>query len=141
MQHTVYFLVEPNAEALREFPIHVDTGMTEILLEPLLTSRTFGDRSPWRVEEVELAVKLIYVARMREYTPISEDSVAKRVLGSDEVSIQLFDRWWSVRRLYMEEGRSEEMEDYLVSAVHKVKPTGNPTVDTWLTGLFDARDA
>ena len=135
MLHTVFFLIEPNEEALREFPIRAGSEFAEVLLDPLLTSRDYADRSRWREDETELAVKLLYVARLREYTPLAEDEAAKQVLGSEHVSAEIFDRWWSIRRLFLEEGRSEEMQDYLVAVTKKVRPTGNSVVDEWVRGL------
>jgi hypothetical protein len=90
----------------------------------------FADRSPWREPELTLAVKLLYLARLREYDPLSSDAEAERVLGSAVVSAEVFDRWWSIRRIEFD--TPEEMHDFLSRVVQKVPSTGNVTVDEWL---------
>ena len=75
--------------------------------------------------------KLMFVARLREYTPLSDDADAMRVLGSAQVSATLFDQWWSIRRLYMEESQ-DELEGYLAAVRDKIALTGNDVVDRYL---------
>ena len=133
MRHTVYLLVEPTANAMREFPLS-DGQDADLLLERQLMSREYGDRSPWRKEEVSLVVKLVYLARMREYDPFSNDLDAKRIFGSDAISIQVFDRWWTLREVDFE-CPSEQMSDYLAAVAMKIQPTGNTVVDEWLNQL------
>ncbi|WP_374604964.1 hypothetical protein [Niveibacterium sp.] len=141
MLHTVFFLIEPNKEALREFPVRAGGEFAQVLLDPLLTSRDYADRSNWREDEAELAVKLLYVARLREYAPLTDDKAARQLLGSEHVSTEIFDRWWSIRRLSLEEGKSEEMHDYLGAVTEKVKPTGNSVVDEWVRRLSNEHAA
>ena len=102
-------------------------------LNHLIVSRDFGDRSPWRELELTLAVKLLYLARLREYEPLSLDAEAERVLGSAAVSEATFDRWWAIRRIEFD--ASEEMQEYLSQVVEKVPASGNVTVDEWIEGL------
>lgn len=139
MRHTAYFLIEPKSEALEVFPA-VAEDLADLLLEPLMVSRCFAGRSVWRTQELELVVKLLFVARMREYSPLSRDEDAIRVLGSSDVSTALFDRWWSIRRLNVDE-TSEEMESYLAALYHRVVPTGNEVVDDFLSSFSRSEDA
>jgi hypothetical protein len=133
----VHFLIEPNESARRELPAILDRGDAELLLEPWLTSRRYADQSSWREDDAELAVKLIFVARMREYTPLESDAEADRILGSSRISSEVFDRWWNIRRLHEWEGSSEQLEDYLRQMIAKTQPTGNPVVDEWLRRIKD----
>lgn len=137
MRHTTFFLIEPKVLALREFPIRAGADSITLLLDALLTSRNHVDRSKWRESDIELAVKLLYVARLREYTPFADDEAAKKIFGSDRISVDVFDQWWSIRRLALDEGPSEDMEDYLVALNDKFQPIGNELVDDWVRGLSD----
>ncbi len=137
MRHTAYFVIEPRSEALRSFPEVLSQEFTEVLSERVLVSREYADRSSWRQAELQQAVKLLFVARVREYEPLSSDAIAEQVLGSAAVSVEVFDRWWSIRLLSFE-GRTEEMHEYLVAVAGKVEPTGNEIVDAWVKGLANA---
>lgn len=135
MRHELYFLIEPTEEARREIPMRADPVLSMILLDYLLTSRAHYDSYLWGEKECELAVKLLHLARMREYDGVSDSESAIRILGSDRISADVFDKWWTIRCLWMEEGPSEEMHDYLVALVDSVDPTGNDAVDEWVHEL------
>jgi hypothetical protein len=130
MRHTAYFLVEPTSDAQPQF-VNALGGFASVLLETVLLSREFTDRSSWREAELTLAVKLLYLARLREYQPLSSDADAERALGSAAISAEVFDRWWSIRRIEFE-GASEQMQGFLVRVMRNVPATGNATVDEWL---------
>jgi hypothetical protein len=136
VEHTDFFLIEPNDAARSKFPVALGENSV-LLLEPALTSRSSPDRSPWRRPELELAVKLIFVAQMREYEFLSSDTSAQLILGSVGVSVDVFDRWWTIRRLEFE-ARSEELEDFLVAIADQVEATGNAVVDDWVKSLVAA---
>ena len=130
VRHTVFFLIEPKQDAIRTFPLLIP-DLCDVLLKPILTSRNYADRSPWRPDDVELVVKLLYLARSREYTTLTADQDAERILGSSRVSVSVFDRWWSIRRVEMEES-SEELEGYPPPVAKRIEPTGNKLVDEFL---------
>jgi hypothetical protein len=76
-------------------------------------------------------VKLLYLARIREYDFLSSADDARRILGSDAITIEVFDRWWTLREMPWEEP-SEHWEPYLAAVSAHVQPTGNPAVDDML---------
>lgn len=135
MQHTVYFLIEPNDRAKHEFPVRAETSIADILLGSILTSRNCADHSGWRVTDSQLAVKLLYLARLREYVPLVEDECALKILGSASIAENVFDRWWSIRLFGMEEGPSEQMHGYLAACVDKAEPTGSQLLNEWIASL------
>jgi hypothetical protein len=135
MRHELYFLVEPTEAARREFPLRADPDLAMILLDYLLTSSAHYDSYLWGEKECELTVKLLHLARMREYDGVSDSDSAIRILGSDRISVEVFDKWWTIRRLGMEEGPSEDMHDFLIALVDSVDPTGNDAVDEWVHKL------
>jgi hypothetical protein len=131
MRHISYFYIEPTAEAQSIFPELAGAQGAELLLESKLTSRYWADRSPWGFDSVAKAVKLLHVAAMREYDFLSRADDAQKVLGSDAISIQVFDRWWTLRELDFDEP-SEHWECYLEARSEHVAPTGDPLVDQWV---------
>jgi hypothetical protein len=135
MHHTAYYLIEPNVDAFRQFSARIDSEYSGLVLEPWLTSRQYADLSAWHMVDLELAVKLLYLARLREYEFLSEDAKAIHALGSAAISEAVFDRWWTVRRLHLNEGSSEQMEAILGKMLEKVPATGNELVDEWLQTL------
>ncbi len=135
MEHTVYYLIEPNVDAFRQFSARIDSEYSGLVLEPWLTSRQYADLSAWHMADIEVAIKLLYLARLREYEFLNTDAQAIHALGSDAISEAVFDRWWIVRRLYLNEGASEQMEAFLGQMIEKVPATGNALVDEWLQTL------
>ena len=140
MKHTTYFQIEPSVAALARFPSVLTAEEADILLEPLLTSRSWADRSAWRQDAVAMAVKLLYLARVREYEFPSSPGDARRVLGSDAITIQVFDRWWTLREMPWEEP-SEHWEGYLASVSEHVEATGNVAIDEMLQTILKRQAA
>lgn len=134
MKHTTYFQIDASAEALKWFPSVLSADEAEILLEPVLTSRSWSDRSAWRQKSVVVAVKLLYLARIREYVFLAAPADARYILGSDAISIEVFDRWWSLREMPWEEP-SENWEVHLAVVAEQVGPTGDHAVDDMLRAL------
>lgn len=133
MQHIAYFLIEPKPSALREFPGRAGGDLSEFLLEPYLTTRCFADRSAWRQSEVALAVKLLHLVQLREYDRLRTDEAARALLGSARISADLFDQWWTLRRLSYK-GPSENGQELLALRLDKIDPTGNELMDCWIRG-------
>jgi hypothetical protein len=135
MKHTSFFQIEPTSAARLTFPTVVEAGYAELLLESVLTSRSWVDRSSWRPEAVAAAVKLLYLARVREYVFLSSISDARKVLGSESISIQVFDRWWTLRQIPFDEP-SEHWERYLAPVAGHVEATGNGLIDDLVQSLL-----
>src|SRR5215469_7347173 len=138
MRHINYYLIEPRPEAITRFRDCGDPELAGLLLEPLLISNTESDRSGWRPEDHALRVKLLYLARIREYVPFVSDEDARQWFGCDRVSGAVFDQWWTIRMLEFE-GSDSELSDYLKSMKEKILPTGNSLVDEWVLWATNAR--
>jgi len=108
-----------------------DQDFAEILLEPILIRNTEDDRSAWRPEDHILLVKLLYLARIREYSPCASDDAAHKWFGSDRVSGEIFDRWWTIRAPELE-GSDEDLAYFLKPMKEKILSTGNSLVDDWV---------
>jgi len=131
MLHTRYYLIESRELLKNQLQSGFDKGMSEILTEPLLILNEEADRSSWGKDENILKVKLLYLARMREYEFISSDEDAIKVLGSDNISGPLFDKWWTIREIEVE-GNTEELIMFLKPLKNRVKETGNKIIDSWI---------
>jgi len=138
VKHTTYFQIEPSAVALATFPSVLATEEADVLLQPALTSRSWADRSAWRQDAVATAVKLLYLARVREYEFLSSSSDARRVLGSDSITVQVFDHWWTLREMPWDEP-SEHWEDYLAAVSENVEATGDAAVDNMLRVISERK--
>jgi hypothetical protein len=122
----------PRASAIWSRPI-----FAELLLEPV----TYGcqESGPTGSPERLLAIKLLFLASLRDYDDLAGDSGFTRLLGSPHISEHLFERWWTVRRFEVD----EELEDGTIAT--KLRPyldhvdrTGNPRVDSWRDELRGA---
>jgi hypothetical protein len=132
MLHTWYYLIEPRPELAARLRERCDADFAEALLEPELFSNDEADRSSWRNADHVLLIKLLYLARIREYTPLASNADASRILDSDRISIDVFDQWWTIRRLTFE-GSAHALRDYLRPPISgNIVRTGNALVDSWL---------
>jgi hypothetical protein len=131
MLHTHYYFIEPRPEAATRFRDRDHQDFADILLEPVLISDAAADRSGWRHEDHVLRVKLLYLARIREWPPCASDEDARKWFGGDRVSGEVFDRWWTIRCLDFE-GSDSELAEFLGPVKEKILPTGNSLVDEWV---------
>lgn len=88
----------------------------------------------WGPTEHHLKMKLLWLARFREYEPFASEATAQRILGATELSEAAFDAGWSIREITFS-GESKEFIDELKSLLHLTEPTGNDIVDAWLDTL------
>ncbi len=88
----------------------------------------------WGSTEYHLKMKLLWLARFREYEPFASNEAAHRILGTAELSEAAFDAGWTIRQITFS-GESKEFIDELKSLLHLTEPTGNDIVDAWLDTL------
>ncbi|UXC20509.1 hypothetical protein [Comamonas squillarum] len=133
MRQIYYFNIEATNAALDAFPKLLDKGDAELLLEPVLTSRYGGGVGfpLCRSKYLTTLVKLLYLARLREYIFLTASEDAVRILGSDAISTKVFDRWWTLSEMQWDEP-SEHWESYLRAFTEKIQLTGDPEVDELL---------
>ncbi len=131
MRYIRHYLIEPRPEAAARFRDCGNPDFADILLEPVLISNTEGGKSAWQGEDHALRVKLLYLARIREYPPCASEEDARKWLGSDRVSGAVFDQWWTIRTPVLE-GSDTELAEYLKPMKDKILPTGNSLVDEWV---------
>lgn len=136
MTYHAFYLIDPRPELIDHLRKQTDADLACILTEPVLIRNREADRSDWTAEEHTLAVKLLFLARLRGYLPLRSDEDARRLLGSDRIDVELFDRWWLIQRLVLEED-TDQMVTFLRPVLDKVVATGNDAVDHWLNSMHD----
>ncbi len=136
MTYDAFYLIECRPKLADHLRGRTDDGFAEMLTEPVLIRNREGDRTAWTPEDHATAIKILFLARLREYTPLVSDEDAARILSSSRISVSLFDRWWVVRRFLVEDDR-DGLLTFLRPVLGNVEATGNPLVDNWLTWARD----
>lgn len=136
MQFEALYLIKPRPTLRDQLRGRVEDDFAELLLEPVLLSNKEGGCSAWGDEDHALTIKLMHLAQVREYTPVANDEDFDRVFGSPCLSVGLFDRWWTIRRL-MRDDDTESMRPLLRQFLPIVHRTGNKLVDQWLDWVRD----
>jgi hypothetical protein len=127
-----FYLIEPRPELANHLLGQVDPDFAEVLLEPRLYRRQEGGNSAWLHADRLAQAKLVFLASLREYDLVVDDAGFAAVFGSAVVSVELFDRWFTVRRLEVEQ-ELELLEARLREPGLRVEPSGRPLVDLWLS--------
>ena len=70
--HEALYLVEPLPALAEHLRARVNPDLAEILLEPRLFRRKEGGNSDWLHADREAAVKLLFLASLREYDSAPE---------------------------------------------------------------------
>jgi hypothetical protein len=134
VRYTAYYLIEPKPVLVDRLRAEVDDVFADAMLEPELLANEQGGRSLWGPIEYHLKMKLLWLARFREYEPFASDDVVRRILGTAELSEAAFDAGWTIREITFS-GESREFIDDLKPLLHLTEPTGNDIVDAWLDTL------
>jgi hypothetical protein len=135
-RHDAFYLIEPRPELVVYLRGRVEPDFAELLLEPRLLRRLEVSGS-WLHADRVAQTKLLFLASLREYTPIAADADFETVFGSPVLSVGLFDRWFVARRM-MVDCELEQLEVGLREPRLRVEPTGRAWVDSWLSALRGA---
>ena len=137
MQFEAFYLIDPRPDLPARLAGRVDPDLAELLTEPVVLSHTEGGcHSLWQPEDHALRVKLVFLASLRQYDTLETDASVEAVFGSSRISAALFDRWWTIRRLEIDDD-TERLEPLLVKHLDRVQRTGNEVVDRWLDRTRD----
>jgi hypothetical protein len=131
MRYTAYYLIEHRPELRERLASLKELDLEDLLLEAELLSNEEGGKTIFLDNEHTLTIKLLFLARVKEYEPLSSDAMFERVFGSPRLSTDLFDRWWTIRRLEVTED-AESLYPMLRQFFHLVDQTDNNLVNEWL---------
>jgi hypothetical protein len=132
-----FYVIEPRPEFRQHLWGRTEPDFADILLESVLIRHREGGRTTWRLANYEAKIKLLYLARLREYTPLAADEDAERLLGSARVSVPVFDRWWSIRQMEVEDD-AEELVGFLRLMRARVDLPDDELVVDWLKGVWES---
>lgn len=128
------YVIEARPELATHLASFEERDFVELLLAPVVLTRTEGATSGWRAVDHSMYVTLLFLAGLREYVPLREDADFARWFGSTEMTLSLFHQWWSLRRLEAETVADEALP-LLKQHIGSVPDTGNPLVDARLEQL------
>jgi hypothetical protein len=134
MKYEAFYLIEPRPALAEHLRGRVEPDFADVLLEAQLYRRTEYDRSMWFEPQRLAQAKLLFLASLREYDPIDDDAGFSAVFGSAAISVELFDRWFLIRRLGVDDDL-DSLEGRLRAVIDRVVPPGIPLVDEWLLEL------
>ncbi len=135
-----HYLIEPRPEFAEWLQDRTDSDFAQILLETVLIHNEEGGLTTWGNESQATKIKLLYLARMREYTPLTSTEDAMRILGSDRVSTTVFDKWWMIRRVDDKED-AQDLVQFMQPVCNKIDPPTDELVKAWLHQILQAQKA
>jgi hypothetical protein len=136
VRYYAQYLIEPRTELASWLLGRVDSDLADILLEPVVLMNPEGGRSVWNSADHALTVKIVYLASLCQYTPLESDAGFESAFGSSRISLELFDRWWTLRLLPGSD-RTETLWPFVVKNLGSIEHTGNELVDSWLEWVRD----
>ena len=108
-----------------------------MLSESHLVEHSEGGRTAWLPEDHTVLVKLLWLSDVRGNPCLESDDAASAVFGDSSISVEAFDRWWTIERLV-----STDSTDNMALAVpfqkRNIRATGNDLVDSWMMRAVDA---
>jgi hypothetical protein len=125
------YLIEPRHELTAWLHDRVDSELADLLRQPAVLSNKEADRSDWTDQAHVEAVKLVYVASLRQYSGLETDAEFEAALGSPRISVSLFDQWRTIKRLEFD-GSIDELLPFLAQHIGSTDRTGISVVDDWL---------
>jgi hypothetical protein len=131
VRHDAQYLIEPRTDLAAWLAERVDSDLADILCEPVVLVNLESDRSDWTPQDRMLAIKLVYLASLRQYTGLDTDAGLESAFGSTWISVALFDRWWTLRLLPASD-RTGDLRQFVTAHLGSIQRTGNELVDSWL---------
>jgi hypothetical protein len=130
--HEALYLVEPLPALSDRLRGWGDDDFAAVLLDPRLFRRVEVSGSAWLHDDRLVQAKLLFLASLREYTPLGEAAGFAAVFGSPVISVEVFDRWFRVRRFEVDQ-EMDVLEARLRECPLPVEITGRQVVDWWLS--------
>ena len=124
-----YYLIEPTAN-LKEKLTLLDPDLAELISETLFWDYHRVAYLQGNTGDGIAEVKLLFLANlMSEY--LSGD-LYQEILGTSSISLEVFDKWWTVKRYLVDESFAEVEKRLDSSVVSYFVKTGIERVDMWI---------
>jgi hypothetical protein len=128
-----YYLIEPTPRLAEQVRRQLGgSDLAEVLLERLLIPKMHV-RGHGYDEANEAQLKLAYLSMLRVDRVWDHPEQFEALFGSSQLSVELFDRWWTLSDLDAE--RFVELEDFVARAASLMAPQTDARVVAWLEGL------
>lgn len=132
MVSRLYFLIAATDE-LRTRLAGTAPEVAELLTVTRLWSSAHAVRSNWSVASRTVAVKVLFLANiLQEYLP---DDECRNIFGSLPITKEIFDKWWTVTALQVDEDFEDVAARLDPSLLVKIGKTGVHAVDEWIDAL------
>jgi hypothetical protein len=76
-----------------------DEVLLGLLLQPRVLANREGGKTTWTEADNTTLVKLFFLASLHDYDTTVTDEGFREVFETDQLTEDMFDRWWSIRRL------------------------------------------
>ena len=133
-RYEAFYLIESRPELVARLNGRVEPDFAELLLQPRLFRQQEGGNSDWLHADRVAQAKMLFLASLREYDAVADDTGFAAVFESAVVGVGLFDRWFVARRLEVEQ-ELELLVGRLREPGLRVEPSGRPVVDRWLSAV------
>jgi hypothetical protein len=132
MTSRLFFLITAN-ENLRARLSGNTSDVAEILSATRLWSAVHSDRSNWTMASRAVAVKLLYLAHLRQEYSQYEDYLS--ILADAPITPESFDNWWLLTPLAVDEDFESVVARLDPAVAAEIPLTGMAAVDTWIRTL------
>jgi len=88
-------------------------------------------------EDYTMLIKLLWLSDVRVDPCLERDEDASAVFGDPTISIEAFDKWWTIERL-VATNSTENMAKAVPYQKRNFASTGNGLVDAWIARAIDA---
>ena len=128
-----YYLIEPTAPLVERIRGELGSSdLAEVLLERLLIPKMHVHGHGYD-EANEAQLKLAYLSMLRVDRVWDYPEQFAALFRSSQLSVELFDRWWTLSDLDAE--RFVELEEFVARAAPLIAPQTDARVVAWLEGL------
>jgi len=124
---TAYYVIEPTPSFNKKLvSLGIDNDLVDILSETVFWSYHRGSNT----EDDNSEVKLLFLANlMSEYL---EQELYEKVFDTFSISLDVFDKWWTIKRYFIDEDFSEIEKRIDPSVASHLIKTGIKRVDFWI---------
>ena len=128
-----YLLVEPKPALMERVLAQIsDPDFVDLLLERVAICKTYV-RGHGEDDFHIAATKLAYLSKLRVNCVWDTSTQFEELFGSPQLSVELFDRWWTLSELAQE--LFEDLETFVGDAAPLIAPQPDRGVRTWLNEL------
>jgi hypothetical protein len=127
---SIRYTVTPREELRHS--IRGDTLLAEMLAQVWEVEIERGGYSYWEPEDFDAQAALAVLAELYEVQDSDPALFREILLASASSALELFDRWWTIKRSNYDEFILGDLSRVCDATVTQLPETGRPQVDYWL---------